>query len=192
MRVIAGRARGTSLIAPEGTGTRPTTDRTKETLFNVLMPDIPDCIFLDLFSGSGAIAIEALSRGAKEAHLVEKDKKAVACIRQNLKKTHMDSGEASVYTQDYAIVLEQFYLEKKQFDIVFMDIRMPVMNGLEAVHEIRNMNREDAKTLPVIAMSANAFSDDIERSLKAGMNAHVSKPLDAQMMIQAINENRLR
>lgn len=121
MRVIAGRARGTNLIAPEGTGTRPTTDRTKETLFNVLMPDIPDCIFLDLFSGSGAIAIEALSRGAKEAHLVEKDKKAVACIRQNLKKTHMDSGEASVYAQDYAIVLEQLRLEKKQFDIVFMD-----------------------------------------------------------------------
>ena len=73
-----------------------------------------------------------------------------------------------------------------------MDIRMPVMNGLEAVHEIRSMNRKDAKALPVIAMSANAFSDDIERSLKAGMNAHVSKPLDAQMMIQAINENRLR
>ena len=66
------------------------------------------------------------------------------------------------------------------------------MNGLEAVREIRNMNREDAKTLPVIAMSANAFSDDIERSLKAGMNAHVSKPLDAQMMIRAVNENRLR
>lgn len=78
------------------------------------------------------------------------------------------------------------------FDMVFMDIRMPVMNGLEAVHEIRNMDRKDAKALPVIAMSANAFSDDIERSLKAGMNAHVSKPLDAQMMIQAINENRLR
>lgn len=82
--------------------------------------------------------------------------------------------------------------EPGTFDIVFMDIRMPVMNGLEAVQEIRNMNREDTKTLPVIAMSANAFSDDIERSLKAGMNAHVSKPLDAQMMIQAINENRLR
>ena len=82
--------------------------------------------------------------------------------------------------------------EPGTFDIVFMDIRMPVMNGLEAVQEIRNMNREDAKTLPVIAMSANAFSDDIERSLKAGMNAHVSKPLDAQMMIRAVNENRLR
>lgn len=82
--------------------------------------------------------------------------------------------------------------EPGTFDIVFMDIRMPVMNGLEAVREIRNMNREDAKTLPVIAMSANAFSDDIEQSLKAGMNAHVSKPLDAQMMIQAINDNRLR
>ena len=67
MRVIAGKARRLPLVSPEGRGTRPTTDRIKETLFNILQDDIPGCRFLDLFSGSGAIGIEAISRGAKEA-----------------------------------------------------------------------------------------------------------------------------
>ena len=71
MRVIAGKARRLPLVSPEGRGTRPTTDRIKETLFNILQDDIPGCRFLDLFSGSGAIGIEAISRGAKEAVFVE-------------------------------------------------------------------------------------------------------------------------
>lgn len=68
----------------KGMDTRPTTDKTKETLFNVLQTDIPDCRFLDLFSGSGAIAIEALSRGAAHAVLVEQNAKAAECIKENL------------------------------------------------------------------------------------------------------------
>lgn len=121
MRVIAGRARGTKLDAPEGRDTRPTTDRTKETLFNVLMPELADCTFLDLFSGSGAIAIEARSRGAGEVCLVEKDPKAVACIRKNLKKTHMDDDRMRVCVQDYRTALEQLSFLHRQFDVVFMD-----------------------------------------------------------------------
>ena len=73
MRVIAGTARSMPLKTIKGMDTRPTTDKTKETLFNVLQTDIPDCRFLDLFSGSGAIAIEALSRGAAHAVLVEQN-----------------------------------------------------------------------------------------------------------------------
>ena len=69
----------------EGMDTRPTTDRIKETLFNMIQNDIYGCTFLDLFSGSGAIGIEALSRGAKEAVFVEKNPKAADCIRDNLK-----------------------------------------------------------------------------------------------------------
>lgn len=64
------------------------------------------------------------------------------------------------------------------FDIIFMDIMMPVKDGLTATREIRSLDREDAKTVPITAMSANAFSDDIQRSLDAGMNAHISKPID--------------
>lgn len=85
MRVIAGSARRLTLKTIEGMDTRPTTDRIKETLFNMIQNDIYGCTFLDLFSGSGAIGIEALSRGAKEAVFVEKNPKAADCIRDNLK-----------------------------------------------------------------------------------------------------------
>ncbi len=118
MRVISGRCRGTHLEAPEGMNTRPTTDRIKETLFNMIAFDIPECEFLDLFSGSGAMAIEALSRGGKRAVLVEKDTKALACIEQNLEKTRL-KAEAKVVA---CVVFEAFKrLEGEQFDIFFMD-----------------------------------------------------------------------
>ena len=89
MRVIAGKCRSLPLKTLEGLETRPTTDRTKETLFNVLQPWIPGCRFLDLFSGSGGIGIEALSRGAVKAVFVEQSRKAVTVIRENLQFTKL-------------------------------------------------------------------------------------------------------
>ena len=80
MRVIAGKARRLPLKTVAGMDTRPTTDRIKETLFNMLQNDLEGCRFLDLFGGSGGIGIEALSRGAGEAVFVESDRKAAACI----------------------------------------------------------------------------------------------------------------
>ena len=84
MRVIAGTARRLNLKTVPGMETRPTTDRIKETLFNILQPEMTDCRFLDLFSGSGGIGIEALSRGAAYAVFAEKNPKACSCIRDNL------------------------------------------------------------------------------------------------------------
>ena len=84
MRVIAGKARRLPLKTIEGLDTRPTTDRIKETLFNILQNDLYDIRFLDIFSGSGGIGIEALSRGAKEAVFVENNRAAVRCIQDNL------------------------------------------------------------------------------------------------------------
>ena len=78
MRVIAGRARSLQLKTPQGPGTRPTTDRIKETLFNMIQWDISGCIFVDLFAGSGGIGIEALSRGAYHANFVENDREAIS------------------------------------------------------------------------------------------------------------------
>ena len=91
MRVIAGSARRITLKTLDGMDTRPTTDRIKETLFNMIVPYLYDCIFLDLFAGSGGIGIEALSRGAMEAVFVEKNPKAMACVKDNLKRTHLES-----------------------------------------------------------------------------------------------------
>lgn len=120
MRVIAGSARRLLLRTVDGLDTRPTTDRIKETLFNMLQPSIPDCMFLDLFSGSGAIAIEALSRGAKLAVLVENNPKAVDCIRENLAKTKLEE-RAVVMGSDVISSLRKLEGKNYVFDIIFMD-----------------------------------------------------------------------
>lgn len=119
MRVIAGTARSMPLKTVKGLDTRPTTDKTKETLFNILQSDVPDCRFLDLFSGSGAIAIEALSRGAAHAVLVEQNAKAAECIKENLIFTKvMDRAEL----QKCDVLTALHRMEgQKPFDIIFMD-----------------------------------------------------------------------
>ena len=90
MRVIAGSARRLLLKTLDGLDTRPTTDRIKETLFNMLQPELADCMFLDLFSGSGAIGIEALSRGAGLAVMIENNPRALECIRDKFDIVFMD------------------------------------------------------------------------------------------------------
>ncbi len=120
MRVIAGSAKRLLLKTIDGTDTRPTTDRIKETLFNMMQNEIYGCTFLDLFSGSGGIGIEALSRGAKLAVMVEKNPKAAACIKENLKTTRLEE-RALVMACDVMEALRR--LEEKQyvFSIIFMD-----------------------------------------------------------------------
>ena len=120
MRVIAGKARRIQLKTAPGMGTRPTTDRIKETLFNILQPDLYSARFLDLFSGSGAIGIEALSRGCEMAVFVENNSAAVECIRDNLKCTKL-SEDAVIMQKDVYAAIQQLESEGKCFDIVFMD-----------------------------------------------------------------------
>ena len=119
MRVIAGSAKRMPLKTVEGMDTRPTTDRIKETLFNMISEYLADSNFLDLFSGSGAIGIEALSRGAAHASFVEQSKKAMDCIRDNLKFTRLDD-RAEVYETDVINALSRME-GKRVFDYVFMD-----------------------------------------------------------------------
>ena len=90
MRVIAGSARSIQLNTPPGNGTRPTTDKIKETLFNMLQFDLPGCLFLDLFAGSGGIGIEALSRGAAHAYFTDTASVPVQIIKENLRKCHLE------------------------------------------------------------------------------------------------------
>ena len=119
MRVIAGSARSMPIRTIKGMDVRPTTDRTKETLFNILQTRIPSCRFLDLYAGTGAIGIEALSRGAKTACFVEKDRKVQALIEENLRFTKL-IDRAKIIKGDVAAVLPT--LEGGEpFDIIFMD-----------------------------------------------------------------------
>lgn len=118
MRVIAGTARSLPLKTPAGKDTRPTTDRIKETLFNMLQLYVPDCVFLDLFSGSGGIGIEALSRGARKAYFIENAAEAQKCIEDNLAFTKFED-RAVVLKQDAVSGLHSIF--EKEVDIIFMD-----------------------------------------------------------------------
>ncbi len=126
MRVIAGRAKSLPLKTISGPETRPTQDRIKETLFNILMPDIPGCVFVDLFSGSGGIGIEALSRGARKAYFIEQSPKAMACIEDNLRFTKF-TDQAVTLKMDALGSLHHIF--EKEVDIIFMD--PPYGRGLE-------------------------------------------------------------
>ncbi len=118
MRVIAGTARSLKLKTPDGQDTRPTTDRIKETLFNIIQMDIPGCIFIDLFAGSGGIGIEALSRGARHAYFAENAKEPVSCIQENLIFTKL-ADRATLLKQDVLTALS--LIPEKEADIIFMD-----------------------------------------------------------------------
>lgn len=118
MRVIAGTARSLPLKTPQGLDTRPTTDRIKETLFNILQGDIPGCVFVDLFCGSGGIGIEALSRGARKAYFAENAKEPLSCLSDNLKFTRFED-RAVVLKQDAVAALTG--IPEKEVDILFMD-----------------------------------------------------------------------
>ena len=129
MRVIAGTARSIPLATPSGKDTRPTTDRIKETLFNILQPDVPGSRFLDLFSGSGGIGIEALSRGASEAVFVESGREALRCIRENLAKTKFEK-QSLVLPVDVGRGISRLEKTGQAFDIIFAD--PPYRKGFEA------------------------------------------------------------
>lgn len=92
MRVIAGLYRSRILVSPSGTATRPTSDRLRETLFNILAPRLPDCIFVDLYAGTGAVGIEAISRGATRTFFAENATPALKSLRANLAALKIVSG----------------------------------------------------------------------------------------------------
>ena len=117
MRVITGTARGRKLAAPEGLDTRPTTDKVKEAICSALQFEFSSAKVLDLFAGSGQMAIEALSRGAKCAVLTDRDQRAVSCISQNIKACGF-SEIATVYKTDALAYLQRC---TERFDIAFLD-----------------------------------------------------------------------
>lgn len=117
MRVITGSARGRKLQTLEGRDVRPTTDKVKESVFSIIQFQIQDRVFLDLFAGSGQMGIEALSRGAKKAYIVDQSLKAIRVIEENLKATKLEDN-ASVCRQD----AQSFLLSlRENIDVVYVD-----------------------------------------------------------------------
>jgi 16S rRNA (guanine966-N2)-methyltransferase len=119
MRIIAGSLRSRTLQAPPGLATRPTSDRLRETLFNVLAPRIEDAAFLDLYAGSGAVGIEALSRGADRVVFVERAAPALKVLRGNLVRLEIKGG-FEVQPGSVSAILRKG-LEGAEFDVVFLD-----------------------------------------------------------------------
>ena len=174
MRVIAGKARRLPLKAVPGLDTRPTVDRIKETLFNIIQSDIPGCIFVDVFSGSGGIGIEALSRGASKAYFIDNDKEAINCIESNLKFTKL-INDSKVLKGDVLSALNM--IDAGEVDIIFMD--PPYDEGLEeSVFAYLNKLKFVTDNTLIILESRinNSFSFpgfDIIREKKYKTNKHI-------------------
>ncbi len=179
MRVIAGTRRSLPLKTVPDDRIRPTTDRIKETLFNMLSPYVPGCRFLDLFAGSGAIGIEALSRGAEEAVFVDASRDAVSVIRENLRFTKLTEN-ARVLEDEATRALRRLGEEGKPFGIIFMD--PPYREGLQlkTLEALRGSALVDEQTL-IIAEAlketdltpAEALGFRIVKEKKYGSNKHV-------------------
>lgn len=157
MRIIAGTARSLPLKTIDGMDTRPTTDRIKETLFNMLQNDVPGSCFLDLFAGSGQIGLEAVSRGAKFAVFVENNKKAAACIEENIRFTKF-TEETRLIQSDVLTALRSME-GKYQFDVVFMDPPYNQLHEKAVLEYLRNSSLIHEDTLIVAEVSLETAFD---------------------------------
>jgi 16S rRNA (guanine966-N2)-methyltransferase len=153
MRVIAGTHRGRELTAPKGRDTRPTSDRVREALFSILGDRVADARVLDLYAGSGALAIEALSRGAAQATLVDSSKAAIEAIRRNLEALEM---EAEVTAQTASRFLERARKNARQYDLVFLD---PPYRHASTLGRVLT-----AALVPVLAADARVVAESDRRS----------------------------
>ena len=120
MRIISGSRRGLRLKGPKGDQTRPTEDRIKESLFNILYNINGDHVILDLFGGSGSVGLEFLSRGAKKAYFIDKSNNSIACIRDNIAHTKFED-ESVVIKNDFQRALKLLSKKKIKFDYIFID-----------------------------------------------------------------------
>jgi 16S rRNA (guanine(966)-N(2))-methyltransferase RsmD len=120
MRVIAGQYRSRKLVAPAGSATRPSSDRLRETLFNVVAPAISDTVWLDLFAGSGAVGIEALSRGARMVYFVESSARAAKAMRANLKSLGISAG-SEIHQREVTQALRMLDAAAVACDFCFLD-----------------------------------------------------------------------
>ncbi len=157
MRIIGGEARGRRLFAPSGNETRPTSDRTRESLFNILSFDIPGSVVLDLFGGTGALALEALSRGAQYACVSDKSHEAVKIIERNA-ETVLGADrnkKISIVCADYKRAISLF--RGKKFTIVFLDPPYAMESAYhEAVSLLIESEMLDSEALFIMERNKNA------------------------------------
>ena len=164
MRIITGSARGTRLATLAGENTRPTAERTKEAVFSILQ-SVRDAAVLDLFAGSGQMALEALSRGAKHALAADHSKDALAIIRANAEKTHLAS-QCEIRGTDALRLLSALRAEKRRFDLVFLDPPYALRILPEVLARLceYGLLEEGARIVCESAREEDVFGEDLEVS----------------------------
>lgn len=177
LRVISGSARNLLLKTPDGLDTRPTTDRIKETLFNMIQFDVPGAVVLDLFAGSGSIGIEALSRGAEHAYFVENSRQAYECIVDNVKHTRLEDKSTVLNVDAFSCF---HMIHESHVDIVFMD--PPYDKGVEPLilNALKEMPYIDEDTMIIIEARmdtdfsfASTMGYTVSKEKKYKTNKHV-------------------
>jgi 16S rRNA (guanine966-N2)-methyltransferase len=137
MRIIAGTARGRTLVTPKGRSTRPTQDYVRESLFNIIQRDVPEAVVLDLFAGSGALALESISRGAAKAALADCSRQAIECIRRNA-ETLGFSDRTTILHGDWRAAADRLSAAGFRFDLVFLDPPYDLTQYAEITEALHN------------------------------------------------------
>ena len=166
MRIISGKARGTKLYTLEGDNTRPTLDRVREALFNIIQSEIPESIVLDLFAGSGAIGLEFVSRGSKKVYMCDNSKKAIEIINKNIEKTH-SQDKVELYNCDFESAISK--IKEEKIDIIYLDPPYKTDYIKQALENLLSLKSIDNETLII------AETDELEKVLKdiASLNVEV-------------------
>ena len=167
MRVISGKVRGLKLNAPKNDDVRPTTDRVKESLFNMINSYMMDSDILDLFAGTGSLGIECLSRGANKCVFVDKSKESINIVKSNIKKARVEN-ESIVLNLDFKSAISSLALKKEKFDVIFMDppyYKNMFSDALSAVDN-NNLLKEDG-IIVVEHDTVDKFPDNMGRLYKS-------------------------
>ncbi len=121
MRILGGTYKGRSLKTPNGSITRPTTSLVRSAVFDITQSLVEGASFLDIFAGSGAMGLEALSRGAKEATFIEKNPKTISCVSDNISSLSIDKTSTRILKGDALTLLKRLAKKERQFDIIYID-----------------------------------------------------------------------
>lgn len=167
MRVISGKARGLKLDTPKNLDVRPTTDRVKESLFNIINPYIRESNILDLFAGTGSLGIECLSRGAKNCVFVDKSKDSIGIVKSNVKKARVEN-KSTILNIDFKDAVKRLSVQNQKFDVIFMDppyYENMFIDCLKSIDEL-NLLKEDG-LIVVEHDTKDLFDDSIGRLYKS-------------------------
>jgi 16S rRNA (guanine(966)-N(2))-methyltransferase RsmD len=180
MRIIAGHYKNLMLNAPKGSKTRPTSSQLRETVFNICQNTIEDSVFLDLFAGSGAMGLEAVSRGAKESFFIENDSFAIKCIKENIMKLKVED-QSKLMPGDVFQNLKRLSKKQQQFNLIFAD---PPYDACVGDHSFGLHTLIIIDQLNLLSDGGMLFIEDAKGNIEEGL------PLTVLKLVNSRNSGR--